>query len=169
MMPRITVLGTGYLGTTHAACLAELGFEVLGLDTDETQLKALAAGSLPFHEPGLEDLLRSGLNSGRLRFTTSYAEVAEFGDIHFVCVGTPQRPDSMAADLTHVEDVVVRLAPHLHRKALIVGKSTVPVGTAEWVEQLVRRHSPDGSGIEVCRAVRAVDPVRIALVARVVP
>ena len=130
MMPRITILGTGYLGAAHAACLAELGFEVLGLDTDETQLKALAAGSLPFHEPGLEDLLRSGLNSGRLRFTTSYADAAEFGDIHFVCVGTPQRPDSAAADLSHLEACVEALAPRLTRPCLVVGKSTVPVGTA---------------------------------------
>jgi UDPglucose 6-dehydrogenase len=70
---RITVLGTGYLGATHAMCLAELGFEVIGLDTNETQVKALAAGSLPFHEPDLEELLHGGLRSGRLRFTTSYA------------------------------------------------------------------------------------------------
>ncbi len=149
MMPRITVLGTGYLGTTHAACLAELGFEVLGLDTDETQLKALAAGSLPFHEPGLEDLLRSGLNSGRLRFTTSYAEVAEFGDIHFVCVGTPQRPDSSAADLSHLEACVEALAPRLTRPCLVVGKSTVPVGTAALLAERLARLSPVGPAAEM--------------------
>ena len=98
MPPRITVLGTGYLGATHAVCLAELGFEVLGLDTNEAQVSALAAGRLPFHEPDLEELLASSLRSGRLRFSTSYAEAAAFGDVHFVCVGTPQRADSPAAE-----------------------------------------------------------------------
>jgi hypothetical protein len=104
---------------------------------------------VPFHEPGLDELLRKNLAAGRLRFTTSIEDAAAFGDIHFVCVGTPQRADSMAADLSYVEDVVVALAPHLHRKALIVGKSTVPVGTAEWVEQLVERHAPETSAVEV--------------------
>src|ERR1700722_12104006 len=85
---RLTVLGTGYLGATHAACLAELGFDVLGLDTDPGVIAALAAGELPFYDPGLDELLERGLRSGRLRFTTSYADVAEFGDVHFVCVGT---------------------------------------------------------------------------------
>src|SRR5579863_7408079 len=95
---RVAVLGVGYLGATHAVCLAEMGFEVLGLDTNETQVKALAAGSLPFHEPGLEQLLRSGLESGRLQFTTSYEQVTHFGDVHFVCVGTPQQPGADDAD-----------------------------------------------------------------------
>ena len=149
MMPRITVLGTGYLGTTHAACLAELGFEVLGLDTDDTQVKALAGGSLPFHEPGLEELLRRGLDSGRLRFTTSYADAAEFGDIHFVCVGTPQRADSAAADLSHLEACVEALAPRLTRPCLVVGKSTVPVGTAALLAERLTRLAPVGGAAEL--------------------
>jgi UDPglucose 6-dehydrogenase len=149
MMPRITVLGTGYLGTTHAACLAELGFEVLGLDTDDTQVKALAGGSLPFHEPGLEELLRQGLDSGRLRFTTSYADAAEFGDIHFVCVGTPQRADSSAADLSHLEACVEALAPRLTRPCLVVGKSTVPVGTAGLLTERLTRLAPVGAAAEL--------------------
>src|SRR5215471_8415731 len=110
---RITVLGTGYLGATHAACMAEFGFEVLGLDVNPDQVSALAAGTLPFHEPGLEELLRSGLDSGRLRFTTSYDEVAEFGDVHFVCVGTPQKKGEYAADLSQVDAVFSTLAPLL--------------------------------------------------------
>src|SRR5208282_3870883 len=126
MPPRITVLGTGYLGATHAVCLAELGFQVLGLDTNEAQVSALAAGRLPFHEPDLEELLRGGLRSGRLRFTTSYGEAASFGDVHFICVGTPQRADSDAADLTHLLACVEALAPLLTRPCLVVGKSTVP-------------------------------------------
>ena len=91
MARRVTVLGTGYLGTTHAACLADLGFEVLGVDVDPGRIEALAAGQLPFYEPGLEPLLTRGLRSGRLRFTTSFADAADFGDVHFCCVGTPQR------------------------------------------------------------------------------
>jgi UDPglucose 6-dehydrogenase len=147
--PRLTFLGTGYLGATYAVCFAELGYEVLGFDIDAPKIGKLTGGDVPFHEPGLDDLLRKNLAAGRLRFTTSIEEAARFGDIHFICVGTPQRADSMAADLSHVEDVVVALASHLERKALIVGKSTVPVGTAEWVEQLVRRHAPAASSVEV--------------------
>jgi UDPglucose 6-dehydrogenase len=146
---RITVLGTGYLGATHAMCLAELGFEVIGLDTDETQVKALAAGSLPFHEPDLEELLHGGLRSGRLRFTTSYAEAAEFGDVHFVCVGTPQRSESSAADLSHLWACVDALAPRLTRPCLVVGKSTVPVGTAEALAERLARLAPAGVAAEV--------------------
>ncbi len=87
----MTVLGTGYLGATHAVCMAELGFEVLGVDVDETRSTRLAAGDVPFFEPELPELLRKNLASGRLRFTTSFEEVGEFGDVHFVCVGTPQK------------------------------------------------------------------------------
>ncbi|MFI5957844.1 UDP-glucose dehydrogenase family protein [Cryptosporangium sp. NPDC051539] len=147
--PRLTVLGTGYLGATHAVSMAELGYEVLGVDVDESKITKLADGQVPFHEPGLDEMLRRNLATGRLRFTTSYAEAAEFGDVHFVCVGTPQKAGSMAADMRYVESAVVSLAPHLTRKALVVGKSTVPVGTAEWVEELVAQHSPDGLGVEV--------------------
>jgi UDPglucose 6-dehydrogenase len=94
--PRLTVLGTGYLGVPHAVCLADLGFDVLGVDIDAARIGALSAGQLPFFEPGLEPMLRQGLASTRLRFTTSYPEAARYGDVHFVCVGTPQRADSGA-------------------------------------------------------------------------
>ena len=147
--PRLTFLGTGYLGATYAICFAELGYDVLGFDVDERKIGKLSAGEVPFHEPGLDELLRKNLAAGRLRFTTSYDETAAFGDVHFICVGTPQRPDGLAADLTFVEASVTGLASRLTRKALIVGKSTVPVGTAEWVEQLVRRHAPEGVDAEV--------------------
>jgi UDPglucose 6-dehydrogenase len=147
--PRLAFIGTGYLGATHAICCAELGYEVLAVDIDEAKIGKLSAGEVPIHEPGLDELLRKNLAAGRLRFTTSNEEAADFADIHFICVGTPQRADSMAADLSYVESAVAKLAPHLRRKALIVGKSTVPVGTAEWIEQLVRRHAPAEAGIEV--------------------
>jgi UDPglucose 6-dehydrogenase len=129
--------------------MAELGYEVIGCDVDQAKIARLAAGEVPFHEPGLDDLLRRNLSSGRLRFTTDFAETAEFGDVHFICVGTPQRPEGMNADLTYVEQAILDLTPHLHRKALVVGKSTVPVGTASWVEQLITRRAPAGSDVEV--------------------
>jgi len=127
---RITVIGTGYLGAVHAACLADIGHEVLGVDVDEAKIAALAEGRPPFFEPGLPDLLARTHERGNLRFSTSLQEAAEFGDVHFVCVGTPQRKGSYAADLKYVDAVVEGLARHLDRPALIVGKSTVPVGTA---------------------------------------
>src|SRR5690606_30411122 len=108
---RIAVLGTGYLGATHAACMAELGFEVLGLDTDKSKIDSLSSGRVPFYEPGLEDVLTRNLAAGRLRFTTDYAEAAAFADVHFICVGTPQQATSNAADLRYVDAAVESLAP----------------------------------------------------------
>ena len=127
---RITVLGTGYLGTAHAACLADLGFEVLGVDVSPARIGALTRGELPFYEPGLEPLLQAGLASGRLSFSTSYAAAAAFGDVHFVCVGTPQREGGYAADLSQLTACIDALGPLLDRPCLVAGKSTVPVGTA---------------------------------------
>ncbi len=128
--PRLTVLGTGYLGATHAVCMAELGFEVLGMDVDESKIAMLASGEVPFFEPGLPELLRKNLETGRLRFTTSYEAVGAFGDVHFTCVGTPQKKGEYAADMTYVDTVFRGLIPHLRDGALVVGKSTVPAGTA---------------------------------------
>ncbi|WBB96194.1 MULTISPECIES: UDP-glucose/GDP-mannose dehydrogenase family protein [unclassified Solwaraspora] len=147
--PRLTFLGTGYLGATYAICFAELGYEVIGYDVDADKIAKLSAGEVPFHEPGLDELLKRSLAAGRLRFTTDMAATAEFGDVHFICVGTPQRADAMGADLSYVEAAVTGLAQHLSRKALIVGKSTVPVGTAEWIEQLVGKHAQGDLGVEV--------------------
>jgi UDPglucose 6-dehydrogenase len=146
---RITVLGTGYLGTAHAACLAEMGFEVLGVDVSSARIDALARGELPFYEPGLEPLLRSGLKSGRLSFTTSYEEAAAFADVHFVCVGTPQREESYGADLSQVYGCIDALGPLLDRPCLVIGKSTVPVGTAEILAQRLSRLSPAGRDCEL--------------------
>ncbi|HUR74974.1 MAG TPA: UDP-glucose/GDP-mannose dehydrogenase family protein [Sporichthya sp.] len=148
-MRRLTVLGTGYLGVTHAACMAELGFEVLGMDVDAAKIATLSAGQVPFYEPDLQPLVAKHLDSGRLRFTTSYAEVAEFGDIHFTCVGTPQKRGDLGADLTQVDAVVAGLAPHLKRPCLVVGKSTVPVGTAERLAAYLRTTAPAGEGAEL--------------------
>ena len=147
--PRLTFLGTGYLGATYAICFAELGYEVLGVDVDADKIAKLSAGEPPFHEPGLDELLRANLAAGRLRFTTSYQEAADFGDVHFICVGTPQRDDGLSADLSYVEQAVTALAVALPRKALIVGKSTVPAGTAAWVQQLVDKHTKSEYEVEV--------------------
>ena len=127
---RITVIGIGYLGLTHAVCMADLGHEVLAIDVDEQKIASASRGESPFYEPGLEPLLRKSLDAGRLRFTTDWAEIGEFGTVHFLCVGTPQVPGGHAADLKYVHGAIDSLAPHLTRECLIVGKSTVPVGTA---------------------------------------
>ncbi|KAA9395702.1 UDP-glucose/GDP-mannose dehydrogenase family protein [Kocuria coralli] len=146
---RITVLGTGYLGATHAAAMAEMGFEVLGVDVDERKLEALAAGELPFHEPGLGGLLKKHVNSGRLRFTSDYAEAGAFGDVHFISVGTPQRPGSYAADMTYVESAVTSISRHLTHDAVLVGKSTVPVGSARGLRALARAAAPEGVDVDL--------------------
>ena len=143
MTLRLTVLGTGYLGATHAAAMTELGHDVLGMDVDADKIARLSAGEVPFFEPGLEPLLRKGLESGRLRFTTSCDEVVEFGDVHFVCVGTPQRPDSYAADIRYIDAVSATLFPLLKRACLVVGKSTVPAGTADRLADDLARLAPD--------------------------
>jgi UDPglucose 6-dehydrogenase len=148
-MPRLTVIGTGYLGATHAICMAVLGYEVLGVDVDAAKVERLASGEVPFFEPGLPELLAKALESGRLRFTTSFAEAGEFGDIHFVCVGTPQRPGSYAADMRYVDAAVTDLSHHLRRRALVVGKSTVPIGTAARLTGIVRRLAPAGDQVEL--------------------
>ncbi|NLG54750.1 MAG: UDP-glucose/GDP-mannose dehydrogenase family protein [Rhodococcus sp.] len=127
---RCTVFGTGYLGATHAACMAELGHDVLGVDVDEGKVAKLTSGEVPFHEPGLGEVPKRNLANGRLSFTTSYDVAAAFADLHFIAVGTPQRKGEYAADTSHVEAVVDNLVPRLTGSATIVGKSTVPVGTA---------------------------------------
>jgi UDPglucose 6-dehydrogenase len=129
--------------------MADLGYEVLGLDVDAAKIARLQAGDLPIYEPGLEELLKRNLEAGRLRFTTSYEEAAEFGDVHFICVGTPQKPGEYAADTSYVDAVVDSLAPHLTRECLVVGKSTVPVGTAARIAERLTRLAPAGDQVEL--------------------
>jgi len=137
----VSVVGTGYLGATHAVCMAVLGHQVVGVDRDPAKVAALSEGTVPFYEPGLEELLRSALGTGRLRFTTDLTEVAG-SDVHFLCVGTPQRPGSGAADLTALESVVRDLAPLLRERCLVVGKSTVPVGTSARLAAMLHALAP---------------------------
>ncbi len=128
--PALSVIGTGYLGTTHAVCMAHLGFDVVGLDVDAAKVDALSSGRLPFFEPGLPELLSKTLDTGRLRFTARYEDLAH-ADVHFVCVGTPQKQGEYAADLTSVDASFGALLRVARRGSLLVGKSTVPSGTAE--------------------------------------
>ncbi|MFF8189034.1 UDP-glucose dehydrogenase family protein [Microbacterium sp. NPDC016588] len=151
---KITVIGTGYLGATHAAAMAELGFEVMGLDIDPAKIEMLERGETPMFEPGLEELLRAhvaGIEgaSGRLRFTTSWEELADFGDVHFLCVNTPQKHGEYACDMSYVESAVDSLAPLLRRPALVVGKSTVPVGSAARLAERIAELAPAGEDVEL--------------------
>jgi len=152
--PKITVIGTGYLGATHAAAMAELGFEVLGLDISPEKIAILERGEAPMYEPGLAEMLRKHVAghpgaSGRLRFTTSYEEAGAFGDIHFVCVNTPQRHGEYGCDMSYVDSAVDSLAPHLARPALVVGKSTVPVGSADRLAARLAELAPAGEEAEL--------------------
>ncbi|OMI33631.1 UDP-glucose dehydrogenase family protein [Streptomyces sparsogenes] len=154
MALKITVIGTGYLGATHAAAMAELGFEVLGLDVVPEKIEMLSAGRVPMYEPGLEELLRRHVagfegSTGRLRFTTSYEEAGEFGDIHFICVNTPQKHGEYACDMSYVDAAVDSLAPHLTRPVLVVGKSTVPVGSAARLAARLAELAPVGVDAEL--------------------
>ncbi len=143
---RISVIGTGYLGATHAACLAACGHEVVGIDVDAAKVARLAAGSAPFHEPGLDDLIRRGVGSGALRFDTD-SRCAAAADAHFLCVGTPQTAGGQAADLSALDAAVAGLTPHLRRPSLVVGKSTVPVGTARRLAERIRSGAPAGDRV----------------------
>ncbi len=145
---RISVIGTGYLGATHAACLAACGHDVVGVDTDPGRTAALSAGRAPFHEPGLGDVLAEGVHSGRLRFTTDLGDTAD-AEVHFLCVGTPQLPGGHGADLSALWAVVEALGPTLTAPTLVVGKSTVPVGTAARVGRRLRELAPAGAAVGV--------------------
>jgi UDPglucose 6-dehydrogenase len=144
---RISVVGTGYLGAVHAACLAAAGHDVVGVDVDDARVAALSAGRAPFHEPRLQELLTAGVGRGNLRFTTDYADAADAA-VHFLCVGTPQLPGG-EADLRYVWAAVRELAPQLREPCLVVGKSTVPVGTAARIARVLAQDAPAGPEVRV--------------------
>lgn len=143
---KMSVIGTGYLGAVHAACMAQLGHEVVAHDTDASKIAALSVGTAPFYEPGFEELLATALTSGRLRFTESVQDAVSGAAVHFVCVGTPQMAGSDAADVEYVNGAFRAVAAHADRDGLIVGKSTVPVGTAQ---RLAEEVAKTASGLEV--------------------
>ncbi len=144
----IAVIGTNYLGAAHAAGMAEFGHRVIGVDVDVRRVAVLNSGRSTIFERDLEPMLARHTTSGRLRFTTDYAEIADWADVHFVCVGTPPSPDG-SADLGQVTAVADTLAPLLTRPTLIAGKSTVPVGTATWLQERMSALAPAGEGVEV--------------------
>ena len=133
---RISVIGCGYLGAVHAACMAELGHDVVGLDVDEDKIAKLAAGVAPFHEPGFDAVLKRGVESGRLSFATDPAAIPD-ADIHFIAVGTPQLSGRLGADMSYVAQAVRTIIEHAEpgteRPVLVAGKSTVPVGTPQLI------------------------------------
>ena len=140
-MTSLTVIGCGYLGAVHAACMAHLGHDVVGIDTDLSVVEMLSAGKAPFFEPGFQDMLEAALATGRLTFTSDIT-AARGRAVHFVCVGTPQKRNEYAADMTHVDAAVGALAPQLSAGDLVVGKSTVPVGTARRLADMIAAAEP---------------------------
>lgn len=132
----ISVIGCGYLGAVHAACMAHLGHTVVGVDVDSAKVAELAAGNAPFFEPNMPEMLAEGLASGRLSFTTDMAAVSD-SDAHFIAVGTPQKKGENGADLRYVDAAIDSLLPHLKPGSIVVGKSTVPVGTAARLAQVM--------------------------------
>ena len=141
MKLKVSVIGTGYLGATHAACMSSLGFEVIGVDVDAKKIELLAAGKVPFYEPGLEELLQTEIASGRLTFSTDFNSLAD-ADVHFICVGTPQSQGSLAADMKYVDAALDAIAPICKPGSLVVGKSTVPVGTAARLRERLLKVNP---------------------------
>jgi len=148
-MERIAVFGTGYLGATHAAGMAELGHDVVGVDVDPDKIARLSRGELPFHEPGLPQLLATHVASGRLRFTTDASEAMADADVVFIGVGTPQKPRDNAADLRYVNAVVETIGPLVRRPTVVLGKSTVPVGTAASLLARLRDLAPNPADVDL--------------------
>ncbi|WNE95502.1 UDP-glucose/GDP-mannose dehydrogenase family protein [Streptomyces luomodiensis] len=146
---RISVIGTGYLGAVHAAGLAEIGHEVLGMDIDQDKIAALSSGNAPFYEDDFEDMLVRNARDGRIRFTTSLDEAAAFADVHFLCVGTPQSEEGNSADLRQLKGVIRDFVPRIRKDSLLIGKSTVPVGTSDTIRQLISEHGASGVAIEL--------------------
>ena len=138
-MLKLAVIGTGYLGATHAACMAKMGFEVIGVDNDVNKIAKLSKGELPFYEPTLPELLSEQVKSGRLKFTSDFSEISDC-NVHFICVGTPQVENGLAADLTFISNAFEAVCKVAKPGALLVGKSTVPVGTAQKLSSQMPKH-----------------------------
>jgi len=134
---KITVIGLGYLGATHAIAMAELGHDVIGIEANPKRLSDLQNGVVPFYEPGLDEALQAVLAKGNIKFQENHTEESREADLHFLCVGTPQLPGSYAANTEYLHSAVKALAPYLREDAVIAGKSTVPVGTSAVLSQVL--------------------------------
>lgn len=145
---RITVIGLGYLGVTHAVAMVEFGHEVLGIEPDPDKLESLKAGKVPFFEPGLQSALEAALKTGRLHFNSAHTDFSKTADVHFICVGTPQQKSSFAANIDYVVAASREVGAVLSKNAIVVGKSTVPVGTASTLQTLLT----DTAGFDVTLA-----------------
>lgn len=139
---RISVIGCGYLGAVHAACMADLGHNVVGIDVDPQKIASLNSGEAPFFEPGMPEKLAAGISSELLAFTTDISAAADC-DVHFLAVGTPQKKNENAADMRFVDAALDNLIPHLKPGSIVVGKSTVPVGTASRLAERLAEDVPD--------------------------
>ena len=138
---KITVIGLGYLGATHAIAMAELGHEVIGIEANPQRLSDLQNGVVPFFEPGLDEALQKVLAKGNIVFQAEHTETSLDADLHFLCVGTPQLEGSYAANTAYLEDACKALAPYLREDAVVAGKSTVPVGTSARLTALLAEHT----------------------------
>ncbi len=145
---RVSVIGTGHVGLTTAACLAHVGHEVLGVDDDAEKAATIARGEAPFHEPGLLDLVREGLDTGRLRISTDLPEASRHAEVAFVCVGTPTK-ETGEANLVQVERVATLVARNLEGYTVVAEKSTVPVETGHWVRRTMETEAPAGAEFDV--------------------
>jgi UDPglucose 6-dehydrogenase len=135
----LTIIGTGYVGLVTGACFAEVGHQVICVDNDEAKVKVLREGGIPIYEPGLEELVRKNVSSGRLRFTTSTGEGVEQSDVVFIAVPTPPLPDG-AVDLSFIEKVAREIAAAMTSYKIVVDKSTVPVKTGDKVAETIKRY-----------------------------
>jgi UDPglucose 6-dehydrogenase len=134
---KISVIGLGYLGATHAVAMAKLGHSVIGIDKDQTKVESLRSGQIPFYEPGLSEALKEVIKEGKVQFQSAHDENSASADLHFLCVGTPQSPDG-SANTSYLYAAIEDLAPHLSNTAVVVGKSTVPVGTAQSLKETLQ-------------------------------
>ncbi|MGI9601466.1 MAG: UDP-glucose dehydrogenase family protein [Acidimicrobiales bacterium] len=138
MSSRIAVIGTGYVGLTTGACFAQLGHDVTCADIDPDKVAMLSEGRIPIHEEGLQPIVEEAIKAGRLRFVLGAANAVEGREFVYLCVPTPQLPDG-SADLSYIQNAASEIAPHLDRSAIVINKSTVPVGSTRRVEQALGR------------------------------
>ena len=159
---KITMIGAGYVGLVSGVCFADFGHEVICIDKDASKIDALIAGRIPIFEPGLEQLVADNVKDGRLRFSTDLATSVSQSDVIFIAVGTPSRRGDGHADLSYVYDAAREIAAHVTGFTVIVTKSTVPVGTGDEVERIMRETNPDAdiavvSNPEFLREGAAID------------